>query len=400
MPPGRFGLRTIAADDLILTILWTLVIAGLVLLGLLAASTLFGSDTRLTGNAEATVDFNPNSGTDNLSPNAQDAQAAATQATPDQQTSGADQHQDPMAGASNSAADQVAACPVVASVASPPSPSEHVAGGLREDVSASVGVNIGKVLESNIHSRILNRDLPYRVYLPPGYDDSSNHYPVLYMLHGNGTGLWTEWTSDNRLGVIADALISTGKIQPMIIMMPDGEHSYFMNGYQGDRWQDYVMDEVIPFTDSNYRTIADREHRAIGGHSMGGQAALTMAFLYPSMFVAVGAHSPSLHWSSEGSPEFFGPDWYFAMYNPLELSKTAPDLNTLKTWADYGDQDPWLPAGAILDPNLTSHGVAHQWHIYPGYHYTTYWIEHGQEYLEFYSSSFGSGTSGAAQQPC
>lgn len=263
-----------------------------------------------------------------------------------------------------------------------------VAGSALADVSASAGVALGKVVEANFHSTILDKDLLYRVYLPAGYDSGNQRYPVLYLLHGNGTGLFAEWTDSNRIGVIADAEIAAGKIQPMIIAMPDGEHSYFMNHYgDGERWQDYILDEFLPFVDANFRTIPDKMHRAIGGHSMGGAAALMMAFEHPELFAAVGAHSPSLHWTSDGGPEYFGPNDYYAQYNPLEMAKTAKNLDTLKIWVDFGDQDPWLPAGAILEPTLKARGIDPQWHIFPGDHYTTYWIEHGPDYLEYYSTA-------------
>lgn len=399
---GRIHLHPVAPDDLALTILWILVLAGLVLLTIVTISTVFGWDSRLVSDADAktlvsagevaspVVQGNPvpifalnqsrAPGPDRVDTKSPDPDPApsidGTQGTPL-----------PSFVSTAWTGDQMPVEMKELDVAT--SVEEIGLPGPMADVSASVGVTLGKVLEAYIHSDILGKDLPYRIYLPPNYSAGKDRYPVLYMLHGNGDGLWMEWTSDNRIGVVTDALISHGDISPMIIVMPDGEHGYFMNHYgDGERWQDYIVDEVIPFIDARYRTIADKAHRAIGGHSMGGTGALAIAFTHPEMFAAVGAHSPSLHWSSEGGPDYFGPPEYYAKYNPLELAKTAPGLGTLKIWVDFGNQDPWLAAGEILDPDLEARGADYEWHIFPGNHYNTYWVEHSPDYLRFYSSAF------------
>lgn len=109
------------------------------------------------------------------------------------------------------------------------------------DVSNDVGVLYGKALQATIHSEILQADLPFRVYLPPGYEPSSECYPVLYLLHGNGTGGYAEWAGELKIGIFADGLILKGDIRTMIIVMPHGDHSYFMNhAHDGERWADYT----------------------------------------------------------------------------------------------------------------------------------------------------------------
>lgn len=346
------------------------VLAGLVVVAVIAISTVLGWDARLASAAEPTAATEPTSTVPPTEPGGSTGAAGI-----------------PIADVASA----IVAAPLIGSASSPA--VESIVPSALADVSATTGVTLGKVGEATFHSDILDRDLLYRIYLPPGYESGSQRYPVLYLLHGNGTDVFAEWTDANRIGVIADAEIAAGKIQPMIIVMPDGEHSYFMNHFgDGERWQDYLLDEFMPFVDANFRTIPDRAHRTIGGHSMGGTAALMLAFEHPELFVAVGAHSPSLHWTSEGGPEYFGPNDYYAQYNPLELAKTAQGLDTLRIWVDYGDEDPWLPAGEILQPALESRGIDPLWHIFTGNHYTSYWIDHGPEYLEYYSAAMAGST--------
>ena len=338
---GRFRFRSLPSDDLALAILWTLVVVGLLVLALFLAPALFGwADGRVgvaTTHAEVPTDV---------------------QALP---TLLAEQ---------------------------PATPSSQQPQVLEKNISSEVEVSEGSVLEATIHSNVLGLDLPYRIYLPPGYGFSQQRYPVLYLLHGVG-GNYSEWTEGDRLGSIADALVSEGRVCPMLIVMPDGDGSFFMNWANGGlRWADYVTNDLVPFIDSRYRTLADKEHRAIGGMSMGGHAALQLAFNHPDLFSIVGGHSPSLFLANEEVPVFFG-DWnYYAGYDPIRLAATGGNLRSLQIWLDVSEEDSHLEAIEQLHDTLTSHGINHQWQPNPGIHFTTYWIEHTPQYLDFYSAAF------------
>jgi enterochelin esterase-like enzyme len=256
------------------------------------------------------------------------------------------------------------------------------------NVSSEVGVASGTVLDSTMHSDTLGLDLPYRVYLPPGYSSSQDRYPVLYLLHGIG-GNYTEWTEGNLVGPTLDGLISEGQVRPMIVFMPEGNGSYYLNWAGGGlRWSDYVANDVVSFVDSHYRTIADRAQRAIGGHSMGGEAALQLAFNHPDLFSVVGGHSPSVRLSIVDVPAYFG-DWdHYAGYDPVRLALSRDNLGSLQIWIDVDEQDPHLDANQELHTNLSSQGIDHQWNVFPGIHFTSYWIEHDPQYLRFYSAAF------------
>ena len=111
------------------------------------------------------------------------------------------------------------------------------------------------------------------IYTPPGYEKGAGTYPVFYLLHGGGE-TDSSWSTVGRTGDILDNLIAANKAQPMIIVMPAG---WTPSGPQvmtadatRDPFNNELIQDIIPFVDSHYRTQADPEHRALGGLSMGG----------------------------------------------------------------------------------------------------------------------------------
>ena len=254
-------------------------------------------------------------------------------------------------------------------------------------VTPTVFTGKGIVQEQNFFSPILSMSVPYAIYLPPGYAASQKHYPVLYALHGY-SGDIHEWENLGLLGR-ADDLINTGVIQPMIIVLPWGNTDYWLNhSDNGPRWGDYTVYDVVNFIDANYRTIPDRDHRAIGGLSMGGHGALQNGFNHPEIFSIVGAHSPTLR-TLDQNPGYFGDAAYFVTIDPVSLARTK-DLSNLKIWIDIGASDIWLPEATVLHQVLTDRNIPHSWETPPGDHSGDYWFPHIADYLQFYSSSFPS----------
>lgn len=242
-------------------------------------------------------------------------------------------------------------------------------------------------------SQALGRTMSYIIYLPPGYDsNTTTRYPVLYMLHGIGSDN-TEWV---RYGLIgwADELMRANMIKPFIIVLPNGEQSYWVDQANGGpKWGAYTAQDVVAEVDSHYRTIADRSSRAIGGISMGGHAALQLAINYPGVFGIAGAHSPSLH-PYDSAPSFFGDEAWFEAHDPSHLFTAHPEIaRTVKLWVDVGSQDAWLPIVNSFHRQLQSEDIPHQWHIFQGDtltggHTGEYWSTHIPDYLRFYSSAF------------
>ena len=142
----------------------------------------------------------------------------------------------------------------------------------------------------------------FPVYLPPGYDDSDQHYSVIYALAGfTGTGLnmtgFSVW--EENLPEQIDDLIAGGGCPPVIVVMPDCftrlGGSQYVNSTATGPYEDYLTDEVITFVDGELRTMMEREHRGIIGKSSGGYGALTLAMKHPGLFAAAACHSGDLY---------------------------------------------------------------------------------------------------------
>lgn len=146
------------------------------------------------------------------------------------------------------------------------------------------------------------------VYLPAGYEDSHTRYPVFYLLHGSG-GDETAWLEHGRAAQIADNLIASGKAEPMIIVMPNGNvdenaapgaaetglvnptfaHSKWMEGtFEGS------FNDIVNYVDSHYRTMKLKRKRAIAGLSMGGYHSLYISANNPNEYGYVGLFSAAI----------------------------------------------------------------------------------------------------------
>ncbi|MFN8533393.1 MAG: alpha/beta hydrolase-fold protein [Dehalococcoidia bacterium] len=242
----------------------------------------------------------------------------------------------------------------------------------------------GTIVEDVFWSDSLDREMPYAVYLPPGYETSGQHYPVLYALHGLA-GYYAEWVDFGATDV-ADSLFSNSKVPPFIIVFPQGDQSYWFNHPQGgDAWADYVTNEIVPLIDGRYRTIPRRVGRAIGGLSMGATGALQIALRRPDLFAVVGAHSPSFRTTPDADVFwFFSDPIYYRQYDPFVLVQTLRSAERLRIWLDVGDVDPWRETVEQFDALLTSRGVAHRFTIGEGDHEGTYWAQRMPDYLTFY----------------
>ena len=156
----------------------------------------------------------------------------------------------------------------------------------------------GKVVVDSIYSEHLLNDFgenPTRevsVYLPPGYEQGTQRYPVIYFLHG--------FMGDHRMmqpvAELLDYAIATNRIRPFIMVIPNQkttyEGSFYSNSGVFGNWEDFTAFDLVAYMDANYRTLAEKGSRGITGHSMGGYGALKIAMHHPEIFGSVYAISP------------------------------------------------------------------------------------------------------------
>jgi enterochelin esterase-like enzyme len=149
-------------------------------------------------------------------------------------------------------------------------------------------------------SKTLNRTRPLIVYTPPGYRAGTDRYPVLYLVSGT-TDTEETWFRAGRANFILDNLIAQEKAVPMIIVMPYGNMMMGMprpdTPQAADMYRvfnDELLTNIIPYVETNYRVIADREHRAIAGFSRGGGQSVFTAFNNPDKFAWIGSYSAYL----------------------------------------------------------------------------------------------------------
>lgn len=157
----------------------------------------------------------------------------------------------------------------------------------------------GAIASIYYYSQVLKTTRRMHIYTPPGYEADNKKYPVFYLLHG-AMDTDDAWTSVGRAGFILDNLLADGKIKPIIVVMPAGHQPGqpaipappqpgappVVNPFTNE-----FMTDIIPYVEKNYRSINDREHRAIAGLSMGGFQTLDIAFLHLDKFSKIGVFS-------------------------------------------------------------------------------------------------------------
>lgn len=156
----------------------------------------------------------------------------------------------------------------------------------------------GSVVVDSLYSANLENDMgesPTRalsVYLPPGYEQGGQRYPVIYYLHGflNNHTLWPQMVE------VLDYAIASRRIRPFILVVSDQrttyDGSFYSNSGLYGNWEDFTAFDLVSYMDSHYRTLPDPGSRGITGHSMGGYGALKLAMRHPDIFGSVYALSP------------------------------------------------------------------------------------------------------------
>lgn len=161
-----------------------------------------------------------------------------------------------------------------------------------QDFYALKDVPHGNVQQVLFPSKSTNTVRRAFIYTPPGYEkDQSEKYPVLYLQHGWGEDE-TAWSNQGHANLIMDNLIAEGKIKPFIIVMTYGMTNEIKFGglrnFDIKPFQTVLVDELIPYVDSHFRTLADQQHRAMAGLSMGGMETKMITLNKPEVFAYYG----------------------------------------------------------------------------------------------------------------
>ena len=228
------------------------------------------------------------------------------------------------------------------------------------------------------HSKALDRDVHYRVLLPSHYEDGER-FPVLYLLHGL-YGDYLNWDTRTRLDNYAKDL-------PILIVMPDAGDSWYTNSatVSADKFEDYIVVDLISEIDGKYRTIADRHARAIAGLSMGGYGAIKFGLKYPELFSFSGSLSGAFN--APQNLDELRPDFrakllqvYGKHGNPVrnendvfEILKAPRSEGIPYFYLACGTSDFFLSINRTFVDRLSSAKLAYEYHETPGGHTWEYW---------------------------
>ncbi|SHO62717.1 alpha/beta hydrolase [Algoriphagus zhangzhouensis] len=255
----------------------------------------------------------------------------------------------------------------------------------------TIGFSQAKVDTIEVFSTAMNKSLKAAVTLPTGYESSKESYPVLYLLHG-GSGAFSDWHQKvtepglvNRLADQYDLIIVTPGVGPA---------SYYFNSPLMDsvRYETYMTKELIPFIDSNYKTLAQKESRAITGLSMGGHGSIYLSAKHPELFVAAGSMSGVMNidtrmWKvPEGfstlrtsqQKEMLGEINYDAPnFNPFTAVSYTNQMkeNGIALIIDCGVDDFLIATNRQMHQLLLENETPHDYTERPGAHTWEYWTE-------------------------
>jgi enterochelin esterase-like enzyme len=300
----------------------------------------------------------------------------------------------------------------------------------------------GDALEDNLEGNEVDREA--LVFLPPSYaSEPDRRYPVVYALHGYSIGA-EQWYQEIHLPQTAEGAFAMGA-REMIIVLPDSKTlhngSMYSNSVTTGRFEDYVVDDVVAYMDSHYRTIPERESRGLVGHSMGGYGATRIGMKHADVFGSLYIMSPCcLSARGAGAPGgvsydaiaeaktrealqalpfglraqlAVGSAWSPNPDNPplyLDLPIGDKEAEVVAKWAanaplafidqyianlrayraiaiDVGDEDGLVTDTTTLHEVLDRYGIENRFEIYPGTHTSDVAIRFQDHVLPFFSEN-------------
>ena len=271
-------------------------------------------------------------------------------------------------------------------------------------------ISRGTVKEARIiDSKILGKEVKYTIYLPYDYETSSRYYPVVYLLHGY-TDNDMAWMQFGESQMIADEAISKREIPPMILAMPDAGVSWYINNYDGSvKYEDFFINEFIPYIEKTYRIRSEKRYHGIAGLSMGGFGSLIYTLKHPDMFTGCAAFSSAIYTEEEiiSFPAdryknidslLYGPDLkgvkriteHLKANNPIFIIKNIDRklLNRTRLYIDCGDDDFLYKGNSAFHVLLRDLKIPHEYRVRDGGHQWSYWRSGLLDGLKFISETF------------
>lgn len=255
----------------------------------------------------------------------------------------------------------------------------------------SILVAQGRVDTISVYSPSMKKTLKAAISFPSGYENEQSLYPVVYLLHG-GSGAFSDWHQKVTENGIVNQMAEQHKV--LIVTPGVGPASYYYDSPLLDsvRYETYMIQELIPFIDKNYRTLAQKESRAITGLSMGGHGAITLAAKHPTLFIAAGSMSGVMNidtdlWKvgedfrslrKKGQIEMLGPiNYQGPLFNPYTAVGLVDQLKNQKVSLiiDCGVDDFLIETNRQMHSLLMEKKVAHEYIERPGAHTWNYWTE-------------------------
>ena len=249
----------------------------------------------------------------------------------------------------------------------------------------------GQVDTIAVYSPTMKKTLKAAVSFPSSYADGTSRYPVVYLLHG-GSGAFSDWHQKVTEKGIVNQMAEEHQV--LIITPGVGPASYYYDSPLLDsvRYETYMIQELIPFIDKNYRTLAQKESRAITGLSMGGHGAITLATKHPSLFTAAGSMSGVMNidtdlWKvgeefrnlrKKGQIEMLGEINYKApLFNPYTAVGLVDQLKNqeISLIIDCGVDDFLIETNRQMHSLLMEKKIDHEYIERPGAHTWNYWTE-------------------------
>ena len=272
-------------------------------------------------------------------------------------------------------------------------PPSRVFTTLRTQTSATPNPRIQTI---QFASKLVGKTLPYNVLLPLDYNmpaAKTKRFPVVYLLHGL-TGHYNNWIEHTHLADYVAAY-------QLIIVMPEGNNGWYTDSASApsEKYESYILQELIPDVEQRFRASSARERRAIAGLSMGGYGALKFAVKHPELFVFAASMSGALDAASWTEADLKGFEFIWKTLEPVygaanSEARAANDLSKLYRelpvdriaslpyiYLDCGTEDGLLQTNRGFADILVKQKIPHEYRQLPGNHAWIYWDTQVQEVL-------------------